>query len=383
VASYFKLSWIVLIFIGLPAQSFALAAQGSLHKVRSNSVSPSIPQLARSLEPSEMSEMSERQLYELARSITVKVVCGKQWGSGILISKKGTTYQVLTNAHVLERSCGTRISIQTSDNKVYSVSSTNRSSYSKHDLDVVSFNAKQSYPTSSFGTTNSYTIGSEVFAAGFPSDTDNPEFSSFVLKSGQIKKISKKSFEDGYQIGYTSQVEKGMSGGPLLNRWGQVVGINGIQSYPPWASPYAFDDGSIPTKAVWEQMQQLSWAIPIRAFVNSGFSPLMGLNVVPIMSPHATGLDAPVSPSTLLGGQTEDVDYSTMESDAPISPATLKENQTKVFNSVSSPSPIEDQTEGIDYSAREVESFISPPNLKGKQTEDAGYSTSDANQPIW
>lgn len=327
--------------------------------------------------------MSDRQLYELARSITVKVLCGKEWGSGILVSRKGTSYQVLTNAHVLKQSYGAKISIQTSDNKVYSVSSVNQSHNIEYDLGIVSFNSKQNYPTASFGATNSYAAGSEVFAAGFPLDTENTQASGFVFKSGQIKKVSEKSFEDGYQIGYTSEVETGMSGGPLLNREGQVIGINGIQSYPPWGSPYVFDDGSIPTKAVWEQMQKLSWAIPIRTFVNSGFSPLMGLNVVPIMSPHATGLDAPVSPSTLVGGQAENVDYSTMESDASISPATLKENQTKVSNSVSPPSPIEDQTEGIDYSAREVESFISPPNLKGKQTEDAGYSTSDANQPIW
>ena len=383
-AWYFKLSWIGLIcfLIGLPAQSFALAAQVRPQKNLSNSVSPSIPRLVRSLQ---QSEMSDHQLYELARSVTVKIMCGEGTGSGILVSKKGTTYQVLTNAHVLEQCYSTRISIKTPDNQVYSVSSTNQPRHGKYDLSLVSFNSKQHYPTASLGTANSYAIGSEVFAAGFPSDQDNPKSSGFVFKSGQIKKVSEKSFEDGYQIGYTSQVEKGMSGGPLLNRWGQVIGINGIQSYPPWASPYAFDDGSIPTKAVWEQMQQLSWAIPIGTLERLGFSSLGNLSPSSVTYPSVTGLESPVSPKVLPGSQTEDIDYSAAELDPPIYPSPRKERQTGLSNSIAPASPREDQTETeeTDYSAKELDSFITLPNLKETQTAKSEYSTSDDDQPNW
>jgi len=36
-----------------------------------------------------------------------------------------------------------------------------------------------------------------------------------------------KPLQDGYQIGYTNEIQEGMSGGPVLNNKGQVIGING------------------------------------------------------------------------------------------------------------------------------------------------------------
>ncbi|NEP53002.1 MAG: trypsin-like peptidase domain-containing protein, partial [Moorea sp. SIO3C2] len=37
----------------------------------------------------------------LATQITVKVIAGKTWGSGIIINREGSVYTVLTNRHVL------------------------------------------------------------------------------------------------------------------------------------------------------------------------------------------------------------------------------------------------------------------------------------------
>ena len=40
----------------------------------------------------------------------------------------------------------------------------------------------------------------------------------------------------GYNIFVTCQVEVGMSGGPTVNVKGEVIGINGLDSYPTWGS---------------------------------------------------------------------------------------------------------------------------------------------------
>ena len=72
--------------------------------------------------------------------------------------------------------------------------------------------------------------------------------------------------EGGYQIGYTNDIEKGMSGGPLLNARGEVVGVNGVHAYPLWGDPYQYKDGSEPNAALREQMSKYSWGIPIDTF---------------------------------------------------------------------------------------------------------------------
>jgi len=53
--------------------------------------------LAQSQQQSPSSETNVRQI---AQAITVRISHDNQFGSGILISKTGNTYQVLTNAHI-------------------------------------------------------------------------------------------------------------------------------------------------------------------------------------------------------------------------------------------------------------------------------------------
>lgn len=82
-----------------------------------------------------------------------------------------------------------------------------------------------------------------------------------------------KPLEEGYQIGYTNDIEKGMSGGPVLNRAGEVVAVNGMHAYPLWGDPYVFKDGSHPEQSLKQQMVRYSWSIPIQTFVRLSLSP--------------------------------------------------------------------------------------------------------------
>jgi tetratricopeptide (TPR) repeat protein/S1-C subfamily serine protease len=73
-----------------------------------------------------------------------------------------------------------------------------------------------------------------------------------------------KKLQGGYQIGYTNEVEKGMSGGPVLNIQGQLVGINGIHAQPLWENPYVYEDGTQPNDTLKQRMKSSSWAVPIQ-----------------------------------------------------------------------------------------------------------------------
>jgi len=69
-------------------------------------------------ENGETGEYSPQQLQTLASRITVRVMGNNNGGSGTLIAKRGNTYLVLTNAHVIRGV--NSIHLQTSDGKTYS-----------------------------------------------------------------------------------------------------------------------------------------------------------------------------------------------------------------------------------------------------------------------
>ncbi len=58
-----------------------------------------------------------------------------------------------------------------------------------------------------------------------------------------------------------------MSGGPLLNRQGCVVGVNGMHAYPLWDAPLIYADGSQVDERLHQTIVRLSWAVPISTFL--------------------------------------------------------------------------------------------------------------------
>ncbi|MEZ2229784.1 MAG: hypothetical protein ACBR12_15185 [Microcoleus sp.] len=77
-----------------------------------------------------------------------------------------------------------------------------------------------------------------------------------------------KSLTQGYSLGYTNEVKIGMSGSPIFNAKGLLVGINGRGKYrDPNFGVYAFEDGSEPTPELLEKMVKSSWGIPISIYL--------------------------------------------------------------------------------------------------------------------
>ena len=57
-----------------------------------------------------------------------------------------------------------------------------------------------------------------------------------------------------------------MSGGAILNEFGEVVGVNGRSAYPIIPN-YQFQDGTYSNKQLQQQMMKLSWGIPIQRVI--------------------------------------------------------------------------------------------------------------------
>jgi len=211
-------------------------------------------------------QLSSEEVQRIARSITVKVLSNKTSGSGILVSKKGANgkkeeiYSVLTNRHVLVP--GEPYRIQTPDGKIYQANVVKDVNFKGRDLALLQFSSAQDYTLAELMSVSTLAVNQQVFAAGFVFDAEK-----LVFTTGEVSLLPDKAFQDGYQIGYTNNVQKGMSGGPILNQRGEVIGINGIIANPIWGDPYVFEDGSKPNSSDREKMSRYSWGIAIKTAV--------------------------------------------------------------------------------------------------------------------
>lgn len=205
------------------------------------------------------------QLYQIARSISVKVYTGSTNGSGLIIHRQESVYTLVTNHHVLTP--GAPYRVETADGRVYPAQVVKNAAFGDNDLALLQFSSTQDYPVAALGTGASLAVGDRVYVGGFPNGIDPSQAGGFVFREGTVTLLPDRPLEKGYQLGFTNPIDKGMSGGPLLNARGEVVGINGMHAYPLWGNPYIYIDGSEPSAATREVMVRSNWAIPMETLV--------------------------------------------------------------------------------------------------------------------
>lgn len=204
-----------------------------------------------------------------AKSITVRVFPENSnknsGGSGVLIHRAKNQYTIVTNHHVIAQS--DRIyEVQTFDNKIHTAEIVYIPE-SANEIDVgflVFTSSDHNYPVANLNSELKIETETPVIAGGFPFEDNFKQSQTFQGTEGTISKILERPFLGGYQIGYTNTVIKGMSGGPVLNYEGELLGINGMGKYPLLGNPYTFEDGSTIPDNQWEDFSRLSWAVPIQ-----------------------------------------------------------------------------------------------------------------------
>ena len=208
----------------------------------------------------------EKELKNYARSITVRVFPAKKpdyGGSGVLIKRDNHLYTVVTNDHVIDNKT-LNYQIQTPDDRIYNADILKLSD-SENDVGFLVFYSRDRiYSVASSVSQPIIKKRSWVIAGGFPFTKDLQQSQKFQLNRGIVAEVLNLPLVGGYQIGYSNNVLNGMSGGPLLNYYGELIGINGLGKEPLFGNPYIYNDGSTVSEAEFTKFSGLSWAVPIQ-----------------------------------------------------------------------------------------------------------------------
>ncbi|SIP99071.1 Do/DeqQ family serine protease [Alkalispirochaeta americana] len=140
-------------------------------------------------------------------------------GSGVVVRRQGDLYYVLTNEHVVGQA--DQIIITTTDDEEYTARIVGTDT--RKDLALLSFTASREIPLASLGDSDTLQVGDWVLAIGSPFGFQSTVTAGIVSavnrRGGPIGNIS-----DFIQT--DAAINRGNSGGALVNLRGEVVGIN-------------------------------------------------------------------------------------------------------------------------------------------------------------
>lgn len=140
-------------------------------------------------------------------------------GSGVIVRKDGNTYYVLTNEHVA--GSADEISVKLYDSREFTCKLVGKDE--RKDIALLSFVSKDDIPVASLGDSDKVQSGDICFAMGTPLGYFGSVTQGIVSATGR----------DGSGIGNISDfiqtdaaINQGNSGGPLVNIYGEIIGIN-------------------------------------------------------------------------------------------------------------------------------------------------------------
>lgn len=177
-------------------------------------VLPTRTRAAVSTKAEQLKLLTNKEIITRVRPATVYIETEDGAGSGMIIGADG---MVLTNAHVVERTNSAYVTLITGEKYAGQVIGRDEVA----DLALIRiFPAQVPIPKVEFGNSDSVEQGDEVFTLGFPFGIKG----SASFKEGTISRV----ISDGQTtyIETSAEIHPGNSGGPLVNRKGQIVGVN-------------------------------------------------------------------------------------------------------------------------------------------------------------
>jgi serine protease Do len=137
-------------------------------------------------------------------------------GSGFIVNSKGF---ILTNEHVIENASRITVGLQSGEKfrgRVVGIDD-------ETDLAVIKIDTSRELPTVTMGDSNSAQVGDWVLAVGSPFGLDQTVTAGIISKK-ERETSPGNSFQRFLQT--DAAINRGNSGGPLVNMRGEVIGVN-------------------------------------------------------------------------------------------------------------------------------------------------------------
>ncbi|MBD2513031.1 trypsin-like peptidase domain-containing protein [Nostoc muscorum FACHB-395] len=231
------------------------------------------------IQPEVALTLTSEDVTNIAKDITV-IISGPEIGSGTIIHRDGNTYTVLTNEHVIHGKGS--YTVQTRDKNIHQVNSNQIKRLPDVDLAVLEFTSSQKYTIATVGNSDAAKEGATVYVSGAPVGLQGIEKGTVLVPKGEIVGKNSDTAKEGYSLIYSNTTSPGMSGGPVLDENGRLIGIHGRG---------ARDNNN--------QKAGLNLGIPIKIFTASAVGSSLGLitqNTPTKTTPRPTPTSQPSNP---------------------------------------------------------------------------------------
>jgi tetratricopeptide (TPR) repeat protein len=162
-------------------------------------------------------------VYRIANQTTVRID-GQNPGSGVIIARSGHTYYVLTAKHVV--ATPDEYVIVTASGRKFPIDYKEVKKFTNLDLAVIEFKSKEDLAVAQLANSEQVGQGDSIFVSGWPAVSQGLTRASHQVTDGRITGFQQGD-ADGYELTYSNPTGGGMSGGPVFNTNGQVIGIHG------------------------------------------------------------------------------------------------------------------------------------------------------------
>lgn len=266
-----------------PATPAATEADPASPAAAAESAASSTPEQVR-----QSNLMTTAGLVAFAEPAVVRIATGTGVGTGFVVDGDG---YVLTNYHVIQSSSTGRVaaSIEVTLSDGATHDATVVGTDARSDLALLKVDAT-GLKALTFADLDEVVVGQDVVAMGFALDLDGGEGGAFSVTRGIVSQKNRAIRESTQILGAIqtdAAINHGNSGGPLLNMFGQVVGVNTAIAPDPTTGSQAvgigFAVGSDVARAVMEQLKA-------GGQVNRGFLSISGFEALRAAKARALGI---------------------------------------------------------------------------------------------
>ena len=168
--------------------------------------------------------LSSQQVNLRAKQVTVRID-GDNSGSGIIIASSDQKYTILTNWHIV-KDLGNYV-VQTVDGRQHEILPDSIRQLPNVDLAIFQFTSEQNYQIAEVGNSNNLIEGQNLYFAGYPGELRTESDRVYRFFTSNLVGLLDTPNANGYSLIYDGSAFPGMSGGPVLNDQGLVIGIHG------------------------------------------------------------------------------------------------------------------------------------------------------------